>query len=448
MTDEGNKIKAGGFWQSITFKIMIIGLIILMLLIPLIMIYSLIQERETYLEEAKQDIVSGWAGTQTISGPVIALPYRQVLINDKQVIESKKIAYFLPDELHITGEINPEIRYRGIYKTVVYSSDLQINGYFAIPKLDGLHIKASDVLWNEAYTMIGITDMRGIQNQVSFHWNDSDQTVNPGLPTDEIIQSGFNSGIEFTKQDQNMFSFQLNLNGSENLNFIPLGEKTTVNLKSGWGNPGFEGAFLPDQRTVNSKGFTASWEIFSLNRNFPQQWIGNNYNIEGSAFGVRLIMPVDHYTKITRSVKYAIMFIALTFMVFFFFEVTNKYRIHPVQYLLVGLALCIFYILLLSLSEHVGYNVAYLIAGIGIITMVTGYSHSVFKKTNKSVILGIILVVLYLFLFTLIQLQDYSLLMGSIGLFVAMAIIMYISRNIDWYRPVGKEGPGDKRLGF
>jgi len=170
-----------------------------------------------------------------------------------------------------------------------------------------------------------------------------------------------------------------------------------------------------------------------LNRTYPQQWTDDSYYIDDSAFGVGLLFPVDQYQKSLRSAKYAIMFISLTFLVFFFTELLNKKRIHPIQYLLVGLGLSIFYSLLVSLSEHMSFNWAYLIAGVSIIGLITAYAHSIFKNLRLTAILSLILVILYLFLFTILQLQDYSLLLGSIGLFLTLAIVMYLSRKIDWY---------------
>jgi len=318
----------------------------------------------------------------------LAVPYGEFTKKNNEIIETKKYAYFLPEELNITGEINPEIRYRGIYKTILYNSSLSINEFFTQPVFTDLNIKESDIYWDEAFIMVGVSDMRGIQNPVMINWNNNGKYVNPGILSDEVIPSGFHLGVEVQGPDTYRFEFDLDINGSETLNFTTLGKQTLVSLQSGWKNPGFEGAFLPDERVIDENGFEAKWKILNLNRNYPQKWTGAKYKIEESAFGVRLILSVDQYQKTMRSIKYAIMFIALTFMVFFFFEILNKYRIHPIQYLLIGLALCVFYILLLSLSEHIGFNLAYLIGSISIITMITVYSISILKKVGRSLILS------------------------------------------------------------
>ena len=206
-----------------------------------------------------------------------------------------------------------------------------------------------------------------------------------------------------------------------------------MNLNSDWGDPKFNGAFLPDNHKITEKNFDAHWKVLHLNRNFPQQWHGNQFQVNDAAFGVSLLIPVDHYQKSTRSAKYAIMIIAFTFLVFFFVEVLNKTRIHPIQYFLVGLALIIFYSLLLAISEHLNFNLAYLISSLATISLVVLYAHSIFRKISLSRFTALTLIILYAYVFVILQLQDYALLMGSIGLFVVMAIVMYLSRKIDWY---------------
>ncbi|RLD77336.1 MAG: cell envelope integrity protein CreD, partial [Bacteroidetes bacterium] len=231
----------------------------------------------------------------------------------------------------------------------------------------------------------------------------------------------------------NSFSFSLNLRGSEELYFIPLGKNTDVTIHAPWPNPKFNGAYLPDNHNITEEEFTANWHLLHLNRNYPQRWLGNQYNVAESSFGVNLLIPVDHYQKSERSAKYAIMIIAFTFLIFFFVEVLNRTRIHPIQYLLVGLALIIFYSLLIAISEHINFNISYLISSAAVIVIVTLYSKSIYKNTRQTTITGLTLVILYGFIFITLQLQDYALLMGIIGLFIVMAIVMYLSRKINWY---------------
>ena len=439
--------KRPSFWQSVTFKLIIIGLLILIMLIPGAMIRNLISEREQTQLDVISEIGSKWGYGQTINGPVLSIPYYHYIEQDDKQYREIRFAHFLPGELVVDADITPEIRYRGIYKTVVYNTMLKISGSFDFPDTDKLKIERSLVLMDDALLQVGITDMRGIQQVLPFEWNQQELEVEPGIPTGDISGSGFHVKISLEERDRFDFQFELNLNGSDHLYFVPVGKSTNIRMKSSWRHPRFDGAFLPDKRDISDDGFEASWNVLHLNRNYPQSWKGSAYHTEESAFGCFLILPVDQYQKTMRSAKYAIMFIALTFMIFFFVEILNRRRIHPVQYLLVGLSISIFYVLLLSLGEQIGFNLSYLISGVGIVGLITAYAASIFRHLKLTMILGICLVLLYVFLFILIQLQDYALLLGSIGLFVAMGLIMYTSRNVDWYSTTSLKNQ-DQQIGF
>ncbi len=239
------------------------------------------------------------------------------------------------------------------------------------------------------------------------------------------------------------FSFDVDLNGSSGLNFIPLGKETNVDLTSTWTAPKFKGAFLPDNQKVDEKGFTAHWNILQLNRNYPQQWIDNQYKVDESSFGVDLITQVDTYQKSMRSAKYAILFIVLTFLVFFFAEIMTSVRIHIFNYLLVGIALCIFYSLLTALAEYIPFTISYLIASTVIIGMIAVYAHSLYAKKQVTLTVTMTLTALYIYLFVILQLANYSLIIGNIGLVFILGLVMYFSRKIDWYSPV-KSRPSDE----
>jgi inner membrane protein len=278
--------------------------------------------------------------------------------------------------------------------------------------------------------------MRGINKEIKVHWADSVFTVIPGVPSQEISGSGIHCRVPLTGLTGGDFAFDLDLNGSYSLNFIPAGKETNIRLTSAWNSPSFGGAFLPDNRKVTKSGFSADWNILQLNRNYPQQWTGDQYSVQESAFGVGLITPVDTYQKSMRSVKYALLFIGLTFLVFFFAEVFTKVRIHPVNYLLTGIALCVFYSLLTALAEHIPFAWAYLTGGLTIITMIAVFAQSLYR--NHKVTLTVIgaLVALYTFLYVILQLTDYSLLFGNIGLVIILGLVMYFSRRINWYSTV------------
>ncbi len=435
------------FWHSLSFKLLVVGILILLMLIPGAMIRELIREREETRVAVITDIGSKWGRGQTLAGPVLTIPYYLNTRKEDKTYRELRYLHFLPEELDIEARVEPEIRYRGIYKAVVYRSVLRIRGDFLQPATGGLKIKEEDLLPGEAFVQVGVTDMRGIQESPSLHWGMEKTGVEPGIPTADIAPGGFHAPVALNLTGPYDFSMDLVLNGSEFLYFLPAGKTTRISVESPWAHPGFDGAFLPDEREVGPEGFKADWKVLHLNRNYPQAWKGSSYRMEESAFGVNLILPADHYQKTMRSAKYAVLFIALTFMVFFFVEVLNKKRIHPVQYLLVGLSISIFYLLLLSLGEQIGFNPAYGISGLAVVGLITAYSASFFRNARLTLLLAFCLAVLYAYLFFLIQLKDYALLMGAIGLFVAMALIMYASRKVDWYGGSVSRN-GDRSVGF
>ena len=435
------------FWHSLSFKAIIVGLLILAMLIPGVMIRNLIREREKTQADAIAEIGQKWAGPQVIDGPVLCLPYYKTLESDGKTYREIRYAYFLPEELKVSADVEPEIRHRGIYRTVVYRSGLRMEGYFNPPDPGSLKLEAGNVLFRDAFLQVGVTSMRGIRDRVDLRWNNGATRIESGIPDRDLVAAGLHAEVPVGGSERYDFSLEMKLNGSASLYFTPVGKTTEVTMKSSWEDPKFDGAFLPDRSRVDPDGFSADWKVLNLNRNYPQAWKDGDYRTDNSAFGVKLIMPVDQYRKTTRSAKYAIMFIALTFLIFFFTEVLNGKRIHPIQYLLVGLSISLFYVLLLSLSEKIGFNLAYLVAAVAVVGLIGAYSVSVFRKPRLTLVLTLCLVILYGFLYCLIQLQDYALLIGSIGLFAVMALVMYVSRNVDWYgTSAGKDR--ERQIGF
>ncbi|MGE0077986.1 MAG: cell envelope integrity protein CreD [Bacteroidales bacterium] len=422
--------------NAVIIKVAAIGFLTLMLLIPMAMIQSLVMERRTRQMEATNEISSKWGYEQRLTGPILVIPYKTFEYDKetKKTMEIGHLAYFLPESLKIDGSLTPEIRNRGIFKVAVYSSSLRVEGVFKSPKIETSENIQID--WKGAFITVGISDLRGIKDAINFNWNGSDLVCEPGVKIGNIIKSGVtvnNPIAENVENSEYSFSFNVALNGSRSISFVPVGKETNVHIESPWANPSFEGAFLPYDREITDKDFKSTWKVLELNRNYPQKWIDSDVNLKESSFGVALLLPVETYQITERSMKYAILFISLTFMIFFFVEVMRKLKVHPIQYILVGFGLILFYLLLLSLSEQMGFGIAYLIASIGIVTMITSYAFSIFKNKRLTLILAGILVLLYGFLYILLQMQDYALLMGSVGLFIILAAIMYLSRKIDWY---------------
>jgi inner membrane protein len=422
---------------SVSLKLVIITILGLFLLIPTVLIQELISERENRRQQAIAEVRSLWSDPQTVGGPILTIPFvREANLNGK-LLEETHYYHFLPEDLQVSGSITPQALKRGIYEIIVYNANLEVKGRFsALDFPQDPQIKT--IQWEAAFLSIGFSDTRGIKESIQFSWNDMLYEIEPGSKIKEVLPSGFTIPLQASEQDFSKgspFSFQLVMQGSEHLQFIPSGKTTGIQLASSWPDPSFDGYFLPDRREVTEEGFSADWQIFQFNRNFPQQWEDGQFarDFRASSFGVNLLLPLDDYQKSMRSAKYALMTIALTFLVFFLVELLHKQKIHPFQYTLVGLALCLFYVLLVSISEHSNFNNAYLIASISIIGMISLYSTSIFKRKMVSALLLLVLVGVYSFVFVTLQLADYALLLGSIGLTIILALTMYFTRRVDWY---------------
>jgi inner membrane protein len=430
------KIK-NSLFNSIGLKLALIAFLSLLLLIPAFMITGLIREREQRRDETIAEVTSLWGSSQTLTGPVLTLTCKATeKTGQNEYSTITRYAHFLPENLKITGTVEPEVRYRGIYQVVTYHARLHVAGNFRAPDLEALQVSPAETDNGPSWVEIGITDMRGINQNIRLQWMDSILTIIPGIPSKQVSKSGVHAIISEKTSAPVSFAFDLDLNGSHSLNFIPLGKETNIDLASSWNSPSFSGAFLPDNRKISESGFTAHWNILQLNRNYPQQWIDDQYTVQESSLGVDLITPVDTYQKSMRSVKYAILFIGLTFLIFFFAEVMSRIRIHPVNYLLVGIALCIFYSLMTALAEYLPFGYAYLSASVIIISMIAVFAHSLYRKKQVTMTVSITLTALYIFLYVILQLEDYSLLFGNIGLVIILGLVMYFSRKIDWYAPV------------
>lgn len=424
--------------QSVTVKIASIFILMMLLMIPMAFVKSLIQERDFHRQMVITEVSDKWANQQHVYGPILTIPLVREVVIDEKIKEIRSQAHILPTKLNINGTVDPESLYRGIYEVVVYDSKISFSGNFIDLGKYKDELKEYDILWDEAYLTINISDLRGIKEKVSIKWNDKEKQVEPGSGIPSLVKSGVTVHDIFEKDPENNsfdFSFDLNLQGSQYLGFVPLGKETDISLSSGWPDPSFTGSFLPDSRTVTDNGFSADYKILELNRNYPQFWYGNRNmeNIEKSSFGVDLLLPLNDYQKAMRSAKYALLAISLTFLTFFLVEIFNKKEVHPLQYILIGLGLCLFYTLLVSISEHSNFDLAYGIASISVISMIGLYAKTILGDLRQTVILVLILCLTYTFVYITLQIQDYALLIGSIGLTAILAFTMYITRNINWY---------------
>jgi inner membrane protein len=419
-------------------RILLVGFLILMLQIPILFLESLVSDRESLYNVAVTDITSTRGQPQTIIGPQLVIPYVKRSGSGNNLRSEVKYGVFLPDELTITGKIATEVLHRGLFQVPVYSASLQINGQFQRPNLEFLKVKPEDIRWEDAELSLQIADTQSIKNQAVLTWNKTDIPLESGAGILNSSQPSIYASLR--KQmigDQFTFSLPLELNGSERISFSPFGKVTQVSLSSDWSDPSFQGAWLPVDRSVTPQGFTASWSIPSLGRGFPQQWNSDapvaDSLFTSALFGVDFIAPVDNYRMVRRSIKYNFLFLVLTFAVFWLFEVIVRLRVHPLQYLLVGTAMCLFYLLQLAFSEHLGFQTAYIIATIAVVGLITSYSIAVLKANQRGGTIGLTQVCLYSYLYIVLAHQDYALLIGSIGLFSFLAVVMYLTREIDWF---------------
>jgi inner membrane protein len=416
-------------------KGLITGTLILLMMIPTVFVSNLVTEREQRQAAVVKEVSSKWASEQIIGGPYIYIPYASVEMDkDKKPVPVTKHILLLPETLDITGTISPEIRPRSIYKVLLYKTSLDSKGKFLIhiPK----EINEASLKLQDAKICFGITDFKGIEERLAVNFNGTNYELAPGLPVNDIDKIGLSVPVNLSTSDIGKsieFTMPLKIKGSEQLHFVPLAGNSSFALQSSWNSPSFDGNNLPGERTVTPNGFSAKWTINKANLPFGTILQTQEFGKEGFAFGVSMLQPADQYAKTMRSVKYAILFIGLTFSLFFIVELMQKKPLHPVQYVLVGLALVIFYTLLLSLSEFILFDQAYAVASLATILLITLYSKSHFNNWKTAALFGAVLTGLYGFIFILIRLEDTALLVGSIGLFLVLALVMYGSRKINWY---------------
>ncbi len=431
-----------------------------MLMIPNSMLQSLIRERQYRKSSVITEIASSWGNQQTVAGPVLSIPYEYETVNsDGTIISNQSMVYVLPEILDINSVVTPAPRNRSIYTALLYKTSIDAKGNFQIPDLskeiteNNPHIK-----WHKASISIGISDVQAMDNAIQLKLDGKQIEMEPGTASSHVLPKGVQAKFALMESTENLsFSYTVSLKGNESLFFEPIGKNTTVKMKSSWPSPSFIGKILPENREISKDGFTANWKANKYNRDYPQVWTSNKYRIamnnnynntnyrnnyaikdnsignSANSFGVRLVEPVDFYLKNTRAAKYAILIIGLSFGIFFFFEMLKKNKIHVIQYIMVGFALTLFYFLLLSITEHIGFDIAYLISSIATIGLITIYAANILKYGKSILVLFVALTFLYGYIFVILQLEDYALLAGSIGLFVILAITMYFSRNVNWY---------------
>jgi inner membrane protein len=440
--------------NSTVIKLFGVGALILVMLIPLAMIRGVLSDRRQRRNEAVDEITASWGKEQNVIGPVLGVPFQYKFKSMKDAtmpdghVERREVeemlvanAFFLPESLKIASDAQTQTLHRGIYDAIVFRAQIKLEGKFMTPDFGALKIDLKDVLWKDAFVTVAVSDLRGTRQGLVLDWNGAKRSMRPGsqLP-------GYTTGAAaLLALDQPIgsaaeFSIALDVNGSGGIFFAPFAVQNEAELKSNWPDPGFRGAFLPAERAVRPDGFDAKWKVSYYGRDYPQMWtsIGGNQRfnektVSASFFGAEFLSILDAYRFVERSIKYGVLFLVLVFTTFFLFEVTARQKIHPFQYLMVGAALCLFYLLLLSISEFLGFGLAYLIAGIASTVLISWYCNFFLGGGVRTLMIGAGLAGVYTFLYITLRQQDYALLMGAIALFVLLAVVMYVTRKVDWY---------------
>lgn len=441
-------VKSGNGWLSGPARSLVAcGVVVLLLLIPLSWIRELLRERQGRWQEAASNIGQSWGAEQSLVGPILAVPYevpRTVVIAAnaagapavERVERTVETAYFLPERLKIEGEVVPSVLHRGIHDVPVYRTALRIGGAFVRPAFGELGIPEGEVLWERASIIFSLSDQRGIVEVPLFILGGRAIAPKPGSGFDRI-PNGIHADLGGPPAGgwPAEFSLALNLRGSGSLQVVPAGIQTDVSLTSSWKDPSFNGAFLPTEREVSPTGFKARWQISRFSRPFPERWTSTAAEVKflEHRFGVDLIRPIDPYRLTDRALKHAVLFLVLVFTGYFLFETTLRLRIHLVQYGLVGAAVCLFYLALLSLSEAIPFGWAYLAGALVSTLLVTLYSWSLLRRFSRALIVTAELSGIWAYLYVTLQLADYALMVGTAALFAILGAVMYLTRRVDWY---------------
>ncbi|MGZ5089716.1 MAG: cell envelope integrity protein CreD [Burkholderiales bacterium] len=423
----------------------------LALLIPLKLIESKIEERQATRAGVVAELANTSVGEQTLSGPVLVLPcaehYFEETADSKDIRKKERrtrdcTRTYAADQLTVTGKLNTENRYRGIYSARFYVGTFQFRGHFDIPSAPAPLNATRE--WAPPYIAFSVRDVRGIRSAAGLSWDGIDYSFKPGLQPDlagagvhAIVGSGAGPVT-----GQHTFAFPMEIVGLQNLGFVPSARQHELKLTVDWPHPSFVGRHLPATREIGTRGFEAAWRISDLSSEAPRALAACSgagcKALDQYVFGVNLFDPVDVYVQANRAIKYALLFVLLTFCAFFMFEIMRDLRIHPVQYGLVGLALAMFFLLLIALSEHIHFVFAYMISASACVVLIALYLHAVLQSAGRAVAFAGMLTALYTMLYALLRSEDHGLLLGALLVFCVLAAVMLLTRRVDWYSIGGK----------
>ncbi len=470
MTEEVRKERSPGI------KLLLVGIVGFILMVPLLLVYALVYDRQEQSQTAQTAINSGWGGPQVVAGPVVVVPFRTTQVQNEQVngqtvtrnVEVERYLYISPVENKVTTTVNPQERRKSIYSSVLFEAQVAGAAKFELPAdLPRFGVTRERLFWDRAELRMGASDARGLTRGGTIKANGEELAVQPGKGPGATGGEGFFAFLPWNGEGSLAVDYGFGLRGSRSLSLVPRGGHTEWTVTSSWTSPSFGGAFLPEKPSITAQGFKASYTVDKLalgqapvsieDPGLPSidDGSGNSRiyvseasrsstadtasggameNVVGTskAVTIGLVEPVNLYSKVDRSVKYGFLFIGFTFLAFLLFDIVGGARVAMAEYLLTGAALILFFVLLLAFAEVIGFLWAYLVASGAIIGLLSAYSAAVLRSWKRGRFIGAMLVGLYALLFVLLNLEAWSLLIGSVLLFVALAGVMYATRNVDW----------------
>ncbi|MDR1351835.1 MAG: cell envelope integrity protein CreD [Treponema sp.] len=462
ITDKNTPPVFRKFTQGYTFKVLMLFALVLLLLIPLNMIRGLVDERGRTAASAESDIMEAWGKHLVAAGPIVTVPgirtseVHTIVDRERERVEIVKTPFTLvisPQKLDINASFETETRKRGIFSVPLFSGTLNLTGTFdpgmAVTEL----LPNEEVFFNQAELVISLSSQKGISKINTSRWNDKELFFKPGNQGYSLVQfehgrspagtyveyrrstAGIYAALPEFENNAAVFDISIDIQGGQSIRFLPIGQDTHIDISADWGSPSFQGAYLPGESAIDDTSFSALWDVNYLSRDIPLSWKdeGDDRDYSASLFGVDLFRTINTYALNTRAVKYAILFLIVPFLTLFLLEIFTKKRIHPVPYLLSGIGNAVFYLLLLSLSEQMAFYTAYLLAALAVTAMMTLYSRSLLPSWNQSWYMGLVVTLSYILLYAVLNAESYALLIGSVGTFVVVALIMFLTRKLDWY---------------
>jgi inner membrane protein len=436
--------------RSPAFKFFLVAFLILLLLVPLVLVFGLVHEREGRARQVQGEVARVWGAAQQVSGPFLVVPYTvrvETVQGDKRIEQmQERRAVFLPEQLDVQAHAASKVLYRSIYEVAVYTARATLEGRFLVPDMAEIASDVVSVRWSDATFALGLSDVSGLKEAAVLRINGQrDVPFAPSLGIPTVNQSGIHVKLTAAgdqvlaapDQPAKAFTFKLELafGGSTSLDIAPVARETRMTMTSDWPHPSFSGAFLPIERTVRADGFTAAWRVPHLARSVPNAWSLATAGVDRFRpyqFGVQLYQPVDFYNLVSRAAKYAVLFLSLAFMAVFVLELVAGRPMHPVQYLFTGLAMVFFYVLLLSFAEHIGFGPAYFLAAAACGSMLATYVGMALRSRSRGLMMLAVFGALYALLYLILKLEDYALLAGALLGFAALTAVMFATLRIDW----------------